>query len=106
VLGNAVKYTPEGGRIDIVAAQASEQVTLRLRDSGIGIDAALLPHIFELFFQGEPGAGRPQTGLGVGLALAERIIQAHNGSIEAFSAGCGCGSEFVVKLPSLCAQSG
>jgi PAS domain S-box-containing protein len=106
LLGNAVKYTPEGGRIDIVAAQADEQVTLRLRDSGIGIDAALLPHIFELFFQGDQGAGRAPTGLGVGLALAHRIIQAHNGSIEAFSAGRGCGAEFVVTLPSLRDQTG
>jgi len=101
LLNNAIKYTPSGGEIAICAEQHDDEVMIRLRDNGIGIDPAQLPRIFELFAQGDQGAGRPQTGLGVGLALVDRIVRAHGGTIVGNSEGRGKGSEFVLTLPGL-----
>jgi len=74
-------------------------VTIVVRDNGIGIDADVLPRIFDMFVQGEPRAGHVQAGLGIGLTLCREIVQLHGGTIEAASAGPGKGSEFIVKLP-------
>jgi len=101
LLNNAIKYTPHDGSIVIQACQRDAQVMLSVRDSGIGITAALLPKIFELFVQGDHGVGVPHTGLGVGLALVDSIVRAHGGTICAFSDGCVQGSEFVLTLPYL-----
>lgn len=101
LLGNAIKFTPEGGEIAVTCVEQEQQVVLRVCDNGTGIDPEILPRVFDLFVQGEPGKGRLQTGLGVGLALARRIVQAHDGTIAAFSPGPGRGAEFVLTLPSL-----
>jgi PAS domain S-box-containing protein len=98
LINNAIKYTTPGGQIWVSATQSSTQVTVSVRDNGRGISAEMLPRIFDLFVQGEPGA-RAQTGLGIGLALAKQIVELHGGSIEGHSEGVARGSEFRVLLP-------
>jgi signal transduction histidine kinase/ActR/RegA family two-component response regulator len=99
LLNNATKYTPEGGVIELELTQDAGMVQVVVRDNGIGIDSALLPHVFDLFVQGERSPDRAQGGLGVGLALVRSLVEAHGGSIGAFSEGPGVGSEFTVRLP-------
>jgi len=101
LLSNAIKYTPGGGRIDLQMATAGHQVTLAVRDSGMGMDAALLERAFELFAQGERTPDRAQGGLGIGLALVKKLVALHGGEVSARSAGPGLGSEFTVVLPRL-----
>jgi signal transduction histidine kinase/ActR/RegA family two-component response regulator len=100
LLDNAVKYTPEGGQIDITVTATAEQARLRITDTGIGIAPELLPRIFDQFVQGVPGAGSP-GGFGLGLSLVRRLVEAHGGTVFAASAGTDCGSEFEVRLPLL-----
>jgi PAS domain S-box-containing protein len=101
VLNNAAKYTPKGGHIHVSATQLEGQVELRVRDNGVGIEAQLLPRVFDLFSQADQTLERSEGGLGIGLALVRRIVELHQGEVEAFSAGSGAGSEFVVRLPVL-----
>ena len=100
VLTNAAKYTPEGGRIDVALEHAEGWATVRIRDSGIGIAAEDLPHVFEPFYQVNAAQAHARGGLGIGLALVQRIAQCHGGTVEVRSAGLGSGSEFVIRLPS------
>jgi PAS domain S-box-containing protein len=99
LISNAVKYTPEGGRITIVVHRKADYAELGVRDSGIGIPAALLPRVFDLFVQGERSLDRTESGLGIGLTLVKRLVELHGGSVEARSDGPGKGSEFIVRLP-------
>ncbi|HEU4459838.1 MAG TPA: response regulator [Methylibium sp.] len=101
LLTNAVKYTDERGDIELTLDHAGGEATLRVRDSGIGIEAELMPRIFDLFQQGERELDRSQGGLGVGLTLARRLVEMHHGSIDAFSEGPGRGAEFIVRLPCI-----
>lgn len=101
LVDNAVKFTPEGGKISVSAKPTQNQCELRIKDNGIGIASTLLPEIFNLFTQGERTLDRRQGGLGIGLALAKDLIEMHGGSIQAFSDGAGKGSEFVIRLPLL-----
>jgi two-component system CheB/CheR fusion protein len=101
LLHNAAKYTPEGGEIALNAERAGGEVVLRVRDNGKGIPAALLPRLFDLFRQEGHAPGRPEGGLGLGLAVVKGLVQMHDGSVEARSEGPGRGSEFVVRLPVL-----
>jgi len=98
LINNAIKYTNPGGQIWVSATQSSSQAMISVRDNGRGISAEMLPRVFDLFVQGEPGA-RAQTGLGIGLALAKQIVELHGGSIEGHSEGVARGSEFRVLLP-------
>jgi two-component system CheB/CheR fusion protein len=98
-LHNAIKYTPTGGCIELEARQQGNQVTVHIKDSGIGIDADFLPELFELFTQADRSLERSDGGLGLGLTLVRRLVEQHGGSISAHSDGAGCGSEFVVRLP-------
>jgi PAS domain S-box-containing protein len=98
LLTNAVKYTNEGGHLWLSARQEGDQAVLRVRDTGLGIAPAFLPHIFDLFSQAERTSDRSQGGLGIGLALAMRLVEMHEGTI-AVSSTLGHGSEFVVSLP-------
>ena len=101
LLNNAAKYTEPGGLIFVTAEpEGPGWIALRIRDTGIGIDAALLPHIFEMFTQGRGAPDHGRGGLGVGLALARSLVQLHHGTLEAFSDGPGQGSEFLMRLPA------
>jgi signal transduction histidine kinase len=100
LLSNAVKFTPTGGTVEVSIAVAPERVELVVADSGRGIDAAFLPHVFERFRQEDATATREHGGLGLGLAIARELVQLHGGSISAFSSGRGGGARFVVSLPS------
>ncbi|HKU13641.1 MAG TPA: ATP-binding protein [Steroidobacteraceae bacterium] len=99
LLSNAAKFSPEGARIRIAAAQVDGEVQIRVRDEGAGIDAQILPHVFDLFVQGDQSLDRSQGGLGIGLTVAKRLIELHGGRIEARSDGPGRGSEFTITLP-------
>ena len=99
LLTNAAKYTPEGGDITLAVCREDEEAFVRVRDTGIGIAPELLPRIFDLFTQAEQGLDRSQGGLGIGLALVKALVEMHEGSVTAHSAGLGRGSEFVVRLP-------
>ena len=101
VLSNAAKYTERGGRIALSAAQSGPEVTIRVRDTGVGIPSELMPNIFNLFTQLDRTSGPPQSGLGIGLALVQRLVEMHGGSVTAHSDGLGQGSEFVIRLPLL-----
>jgi PAS domain S-box-containing protein len=100
LLANAARYTGSGGRIEVAAAREGGEVVLRVRDNGVGIEPALLPHIFEMFVQGARGSDRAEGGLGLGLALVQTLTALHGGSVAARSEGLGRGSEFTVRLPS------
>jgi signal transduction histidine kinase len=98
LLTNASKYTDEGGQISLSLQALDGYAVVRIKDSGIGIAAHTLPNIFDLFMQVGAEAGRTRSGVGVGLALVRKIIEMHDGSVTALSAGLGQGSEFVVRL--------
>jgi len=98
LLSNAIRFTPPGGRIQLRYARRGEHVELLVRDSGHGIAPEALPHLFERYWQGRNGERRSQ-GLGLGLAIAHRIIELHGGNIAAASDGEGCGATFTVTLP-------
>jgi signal transduction histidine kinase/CheY-like chemotaxis protein len=99
LLGNAAKYTPDGGLIDVELAGQAGHAELRVRDNGIGIPAGALGTIFQLFTQLEPGRERACGGLGIGLALARGIALLHDGEILVESDGPGRGSQFTLRLP-------
>jgi signal transduction histidine kinase len=99
VLSNAAKYTENEGRISLVARQVDGVVEIRVRDTGIGIPSDLQPRIFDMFIQLNHRTGRPQSGLGIGLALVRKLLEMHGGTVTAFSEGNGLGSEFLITLP-------
>ena len=104
VLHNAVKFTPARGQIRVAAqtqpADSPEgELTIAVSDTGIGIPDHMLTRVFDLFVQGEHDAGQQHSGLGIGLALARRLIEMHDGSIDAVSDGIGRGSTFTIRVP-------
>ena len=99
LLLNAIKYTPPGGHIEVRTLIDGGDAVLRVRDDGIGIAPELLPRIFDAFVQSPRSLDRAQGGLGVGLTLAHRLVQAHGGQIDAVSDGVAKGSSFTVRLP-------
>jgi signal transduction histidine kinase len=101
LLNNSAKYTPEGGRIWLTVEEVNREAVIRVKDTGLGIPASVLPRIFDLFTQAERTLDRSEGGLGIGLTLVRRLTQLHGGRVEAFSDGPGRGSEFVVRLPLL-----
>ena len=98
LLTNAAKYTDRGGHIWLTVQQEGEEALLSVRDTGIGIASEILPRIFDLFTQAERSLDRAQGGLGIGLALVQRLVEMHGGTVTATSA-LGQGSEFVMRLP-------
>ena len=97
LLTNAAKYTNEGGHIWLSAQQEGDKAVLRVRDTGLGIAPAFLPHVFDLFTQAQRSSDRSQGGLGIGLTLAKRLVEMHGGTVGV-SSTLGQGSEFVVSL--------
>jgi PAS domain S-box-containing protein len=99
ILTNANKYTPAGGHIRVELEQRTGEAVVRVRDTGIGIPADMLDEVFRLFAQIDRSSQRTRGGLGIGLAVAKRLVELHGGRIEAHSSGEGLGSEFVICLP-------
>jgi len=99
LLNNATKYTERGGHIWLTAERRGHDALVTVRDTGVGIAPAILPHIFELFTQGEQSRARTLGGLGIGLTLVKRLIEMHGGTVSAESAGTDTGSTFVLRLP-------
>lgn len=101
LLNNSAKYTKRGGHIWLTADREGSDAVISVRDNGIGIPADMLPRIFEMFTQVDRSLERSQGGLGIGLTLVRRLVDLHDGTIEARSDGLDQGSEFVVRLPVL-----
>jgi len=99
LLNNACKYTEKGGQMSLTVEREGNQAVIRLRDNGVGIAADQLPRIFEMFVQIDTSLERSVSGLGIGLTLVKNLVEMHDGTVEAHSAGVGQGSEFVVRLP-------
>ena len=99
LLNNAAKYTEPGGHIRLNAHRDGNEVIVSVRDTGIGIPADKLPHIFEMFSQVENALSRSQGGLGIGLSLVKQLTEMHGGSVEVQSFGMRKGTEFTVRLP-------
>jgi len=99
LIGNAVKFTPEKGRVGVAVTADAETVEVRISDTGPGIDPEFVPHMFEAFRQGDEASGRRHGGVGLGLSIAKELIEAQNGRIEVESAGAGRGATFIVTLP-------
>jgi signal transduction histidine kinase len=101
LLTNAIKFTPAGGAVTVSAAATIDGVEIAVRDTGRGITPDFLPFVFDAFRQGESGSNRTAPGLGLGLAIVRRIIEAHGGRVEAMSEGPGCGATFRVYLHAI-----
>jgi two-component system CheB/CheR fusion protein len=99
LLSNAAKYTDPGGSVELSAGRRGRDIVFRVRDTGMGIPPHMLPHIFELFRQGDQSLDRTHGGLGIGLTLVRKLVEMHGGAVRARSAGLGKGSEFLVRLP-------
>jgi PAS domain S-box-containing protein len=99
VLANAVKFTPEGGRVDVRLTRAAGRARLAVADSGEGIEPELLARIFDPFEQGDSSSTRRHQGLGLGLAIVRQLVEAHSGTIAAESPGKGHGATFTIELP-------
>jgi PAS domain S-box-containing protein len=101
LLNNSAKYSKDASRITLTAELAGDKTVLAVQDTGIGIAPELLPHIFDLFTQADRSLERSQGGLGIGLTLVRKLVELHDGTVEAHSEGIGKGSEFVIRLPAL-----
>jgi signal transduction histidine kinase len=105
VLNNAVKFTSRGGRVWFTADREGHVAIVRIRDSGVGIAVEALPRVFDMFHQGEPALERSTGGLGIGLTLARRLVEMHEGGIDIRSGGVGQGTEVEIRLPISVAPS-
>jgi signal transduction histidine kinase len=99
IMSNAVKFTPQGGRVTVQATVDGDTLDICIRDNGIGIDAAAISRIFRMFEQSSTVSGQISSGLGIGLSLSRQFAEMHGGTVEAYSDGVGCGSEFIIRLP-------
>lgn len=99
LLTNAAKYTDIGGKLQLIVERVSGSLIIRVLDNGIGIDAQAMPRLFDMFSQVDSAIDRAEGGLGIGLALVKGLVELHGGTVAAYSAGLGHGSEFVVRLP-------
>lgn len=100
LLDNALRHTPTGGHVDVdIQSLDNQLVLIDVRDTGDGISAEHLPHVFERFYRADPSRARDHGGAGLGLAIAKALVEAHNGQISAHSDGIGAGTTFTVALP-------
>ncbi|WP_292711565.1 MULTISPECIES: ATP-binding protein [unclassified Nostoc] len=99
LLSNAVKFTPKGGRVDVQLEQIESAVQIRVSDTGAGIAAEFLPHVFERFCQADSSSTRSHGGLGLGLAIVRHLVELHGGTVSVESPGIGHGTTFIVNLP-------
>lgn len=105
LLSNAIKFTPEGGRVAIELIQESDHIDILVRDTGKGISADFLPHMFDYFRQADNSITRTHGGLGLGLAIVRHLIELHGGTVSAHSAGIDKGATFKITLPVINSQS-
>jgi two-component system CheB/CheR fusion protein len=105
LLINAAKYTPNGGEIEVTLERQTSHARLRIRDSGIGIDAAMLLRVFDRYAQADTTSTGADAGSGIGLTLVRYLVERHGGTVHASSAGLGFGSEFTVMVPVLWATA-
>lgn len=103
LLTNAIKYTPQGGRVQLVVRAEPGLAVVEVTDSGIGLAPAMLSSVFEPFAQVDASLDRAQGGIGLGLSLVQSIVQMHGGSVSALSPGLGRGATFAIRLPALAA---
>ena len=106
LLGNATKFTPKGGRVQVLLERVNSHIELTVSDTGIGIAPGFLPQVFDRFSQEDSSASRTHGGLGLGLAIAKQLVELHGGTLRAKSAGEGRGASFVVNLPLIVAATG
>ncbi len=106
LLGNAVKFSPDGAQVHVELDRVADQARVVVRDAGIGIDAAFLPHVFNRFTQGDGSTSRRHGGLGLGLAIAHHLVEAQGGTLQVTSEGRGKGATFTVLLPVIPIDSG
>ena len=106
LLSNAIKFTPKGGKVEIALRRAESHVEISVADSGIGIDAEYLEHVFDRFRQADASTTRRYGGLGIGLSVVKQLVELHGGSVHAKSDGAGKGATFSVRLPVLVAHTG
>ena len=99
LLNNSVKFTPNGGRIEVGLEEDGREIVLTVSDNGQGIDPSFLPHIFQIFRQADSGTNRVQAGMGIGLAVVQQLVELHGGSVTADSGGPGKGATFTIRLP-------
>lgn len=104
ILNNASKYTGEGGHVELSVVRSDDRVIFKIRDNGIGIERDLLPRVFDMFTQSSRALDRAQGGMGIGLTLVRRLVELHEGTVTAESAGIGKGSCFTLSLP-VCHQA-
>jgi signal transduction histidine kinase/CheY-like chemotaxis protein len=101
LVSNAVKFTPAGGKVDVVLTDDEAEAVVTVTDTGEGIEPDFLPFVFERFRQADSSTTRPYTGLGLGLAIVRHLVELHGGTVEAHSDGAGRGARFTVRLPLL-----
>ena len=106
LVGNAIKFTPAGGRVEVLLAESADALGLAIVDNGRGIEPAFLPYLFDRFSQGEAASTRTRGGLGLGLAIVKHLVELHGGTIVASSAGPGLGCRFDIRLPTQQSQDG
>jgi CheY-like chemotaxis protein len=99
LMSNAIKFTPEGGRVRVVLRKAGDAAEIVVSDTGVGIAPEFLPHVFERFRQGDSSTTRAHGGLGLGLAIVQDLVELHGGTVRAESLGEGMGATFIVRLP-------
>lgn len=99
LLDNALRHTPPTGRVEVAASSGEERLTIRISDTGEGITAEHLPHVFERFYRADSARDRNHGGAGIGLAIAKALVEAHDGQITAASRGPGTGTSFTITLP-------
>jgi signal transduction histidine kinase/CheY-like chemotaxis protein len=104
LLANAIKFTPRGGRVQVILHRVNSHVEIQVSDTGEGIAPEFLPHVFERFRQADGSISRKHGGLGLGLAIVKQLTEMHGGSVEARSGGAGEGATFVIKLPVMIFQ--
>jgi CheY-like chemotaxis protein len=106
LLANAAKFTPARGSIWLTAESTNGEVAVRVRDTGAGLAPELLPHVFDIFVQGDRSLDRARGGLGIGLTIVRQLVELHGGRVKAWSDGIGKGSEFTIHLPIARAAEG
>jgi PAS domain S-box-containing protein len=105
LLSNAVKFTPKGGKVDVILQRVNSHIEIGVSDSGIGIEAEFLPHLFERFRQADSSTTRAHSGLGLGLSIVKQLVELHGGTVSAQSRGENLGATFIVSLPLITVRS-